>query len=307
MATKGRIPIPKTQAEITNEFIKPFDKTRGNPNQPQDLNRGNKNSLRDDTTKPFSIGIKDIDESIFYYFQNVIKPYVIQNGQRIEVPVMYGSPERWKSIQRDGYLRDQKGGLMAPMIILKRNTLSRVKGQYNKLDANHPVNVAYNQTSYNKQNAYDKFNILNNRVPVKEFHTVVVPDYVDVSYNCIVYTYYVEQLNKIIESVNYASDSYWGNPERFKFKANIDSFTTVTELPAGKERTVRAIFDIKLKGYTIPDIPQKDLTIDKKRFSTAQFVIQQETIANLNDLNQAQINQPIDIRNPQNTDTNLFI
>ena len=106
MATQGRIPIPKTQAEIANSFIEPFDTARGNPNQPQDLNRSNKISVKDDTSKSFSVGIKDIDESIMYYFQNVIKPFVMQNGQRIEVPLIYGSPERWKTVQRDGYMRD---------------------------------------------------------------------------------------------------------------------------------------------------------------------------------------------------------
>ena len=306
MATKGRIPVPKTQAEIANGFVEPFDAQRGNPNESRDLNRGNKTSYRDDTTKPFSIGIKDIDESIVYYFKNVIKPFVIQNGQRIEVPVMYGAPERWKSVQRDGFMRDQKGAIMAPMITFKRNTITPIKGQYNKLDANRPANVAYTQTSYNKQNAYDKFNILNNRKPIKEYHTVVVPDYVTMTYSCVIYTYYVEQLNKIVEAINYAANSYWGNPERFKFKADIDSFTTVTELNQGSERTVRANFDLNLKGYIIPDIPQKDLTVDKKRFSKGQVVIQQETVANLNDLNQSQINQPIDTRNPQNTDTDIF-
>ena len=306
MATQGKTPIPKSQAEIANGFVEPFDAQRGNPNQSRDLNRGNKTSFRDDTTKPFSIGIKDIDESIVYYFKNVIKPFVIQNGQRIEVPVMYGAPERWKSVQRDGFMRDQKGAIMAPMIMFKRNTIAPVKGLYNKLDANHPVNVAYTQTAYNKQNAYDKFNILNNRKPVKKYYTIVVPDYVTMTYSCVVYTYFVEQLNKIVESINYAANSYWGNPERFKFKADIDSFTTVTELNAGTERTVKANFDLNLKGYIVPDIPQKDLTVDKKRFSKGQVIIQQETIANLNDLNQSQINNPIDTNNPQNTDVSIF-
>jgi hypothetical protein len=31
-------------------------------------------------------------------------------------------------------------------------------------------------------------------------------------------------MNKLIEAINYASDSYWGDPESFKFKASIDSF-----------------------------------------------------------------------------------
>lgn len=148
------------------------------------------------------------------------------------------------------------------------------------MDANNPHNVAYVQKAYNKQNAYDKFDILNNRTPVKEYHTVVVPNYVTVQYSCLVYTYYIEQLNKIIEAINYASDSYWGNPDRFKFRATIDSFTTVTELEAGAERTVRSNFDINLTGYIIPDIIQKDVTVDKKRFSKGQVIIQNEVTTN---------------------------
>ena len=80
------------------------------------------------------------------------------------------------------------------------------------------------QKSYNVKNMYSNFNILNNRVPTKQYIANVVPDYVTLTYSCIIQTYYVEQLNKIIEAINYASDSYWGNPERFKFKALIDSF-----------------------------------------------------------------------------------
>ena len=38
-----------------------------------------------------------------------------------------------------GYMRDQRGKLMSPVIMFKRNTLTPIKGLYNKLDANHPV------------------------------------------------------------------------------------------------------------------------------------------------------------------------
>ena len=292
MANKGKTPTPKSQYEIST-------------GQSKELNRGTKNSFKGDTTKPFSVEFKDIDESIMYYFQNVIKPFVIQNGQRVAVPVIYGSPERWKSIQRDGYYRDNEGKIMAPIIMFKRNSVTPVKGQYNKLDANNPINVAYFQKRYNKQNAYDKFGILNNRVPINEFYAVVVPNHVTVSYSCIVMTYYMEQLNKIVESVTYASDSYWGNPERFKFKANIDSIATVTELTDGTDRIAKATFDISMNGYIIPDIPQKDLTVDKKVFSVGQFVVETETVVDINGIN----NRPqktTDIKNPQNTDTGNF-
>ena len=54
-------------------------------------------SFKGDTVKPFSIGIQDIDGSILYYFNEVIKPTVVQNGNRLNVPVIYGNPERWET------------------------------------------------------------------------------------------------------------------------------------------------------------------------------------------------------------------
>jgi len=118
------------------------------------------------------------------------------------------------------------------------------------------------------------------------------------TYSCVAYTYYVEQLNKIIESIQYAQNSYWGDPSRFKFKTTIDSFTTVTELTEGSERNVRATFDLKLFGHIIPDTIQKDLTVDKKVFSKAQIVTSTETVVNINDIPTNQLNQKIDTNNP---------
>ena len=145
MANQGKTPIPKTQKEISNSLINPYDTTRGNPNTSGELNRGNEISFKNDTTKPLVVSIKDVDESIMYYFNEVIKPYVIQNGQRINVPIIYGNPERWKSVQKDGFYRDKNGKIMAPILMFKRNDINRVK-LTTKLDANHPLNYYYFQS-----------------------------------------------------------------------------------------------------------------------------------------------------------------
>jgi hypothetical protein len=87
----------------------------------------------------------------------------------------------------------------------------------------------------------------------------------------------MEQLNKIVEAINYASDSYWGNPERFKFRAAIDSFTTTTELTQGKDRLVRSNFTINLYGYIVPETLQKDITAIKKLNSKSKIIFQMET------------------------------
>jgi hypothetical protein len=280
MADKGKTPTPKTQKEISNSLINPYDTTRGNPNTSNELNRGNEVSFKNDTTKPLVIGIQDIDESIMHYFNEVIKPYVIHNGQRINVPVIYGNPERWKSVQKDGFYRDKNGKIMAPILMFKRNDINRIK-LTNKIDANHPLNYYYFQSRYTTKNTYDKFNILNNRIPVKQLYAVTVPDYVNVSYECIIYTYYVEQMNKIVEAINYAADSYWGNPERFKFKAQINSFTTAVELNEGSERVVKSTFSINMYGYIVPDVPQRDIVSQQKMSTKSQVIFGIETISNL--------------------------
>ena len=295
MANRGKIPIPITQREILNSQIEPYNpppgspgfSDTGNPNSSGVPNRGDQVSFRDDTTKPFSLGIKDIDEAIMYYMEEVIKPTVIQNGAVQQVPFIYGSPERWKQVQKDGYYRDKKGKIMLPLITFKRNNIEKVRNVANKLDANNPHNVSITTKQYSVQNAYDNFDILNNTRPLKVNYAVVVPDYVNITYDFIISTYYVEQLNKIVEAMNYASDSYWGNPERYQFRARIDSFATPVEVESKGERVVKSTFSLKLYGYLVPDIVQKELNSVGKKFNTpTQIKFTTETVTSIEKLNQ---------------------
>jgi hypothetical protein len=275
-----RKPIPKTQKQLGNEQVVPFSPEAGNPNNfnpsPTE-NRALQTSFKGDTVKPFSVGIQDIDEAIFYYFENVIQPSVIQNGARLPVPIIYGSPEKWKSYQKDGYYRDQQGKIQAPLIMFKRNDITKNRQIANKLDANNPQNFGVFNKRYTQRNAYDNFKVLNNRIPQQEYYAVVMPDYLTVTYTCIVFTYYVEQLNKIVEAMEYASDAYWGNPQRYQFKAMIDSFGFQTELTNNDERVVRSTFDIKINGYIIPEILQKDITAIKKFSNKTKIIFSMET------------------------------
>lgn len=282
-------PIPKSQREISisqqTPFVPPpgapgFQST-GNPNKDNSLNRAEQTSFRDDTVKPLSIGIQDIDEAVMYYFQNVIKPFVIQNGERIPVPIIYGSPEKWKSFQKDGYYRDLNGRIMAPLIMFKKNSIEKVRNLTNKLDANNPNNVVVYGKRYSKQNEYSKFNILNNVKREKTYYATVVPDYVNITYDCAIFTYYNDQLNKIMEALEYASDSYWGDPERFKFKATISTFTPTVELSDSADRIVKCTLSITLYGYIIPDIPQKDLNSIKKFSEKNKLTFNTEVTTNL--------------------------
>lgn len=274
MAT--RKPIPKSQVELSQETITPY-LNQGKAPVPVNKRRENQRTRKNDDTKDFSVGLKDIDTAIVYYFQNVIKPSVMQNGIKIPVPFIYGSPERWASIQKDGYYRDKDGKMQAPLIMFKRDSVEKNRALGNKMDANNPVHYGVFEKKYSNKNIYDAFGILTNRIPIKEYYGVIIPDYVNLTYSCTVFTEYVEQMNKIVEAINFASDSYWGDPERFKFRAAIDNYTTSTELVEGNDRVVKTTFQIKLAGYIVADTINTSVANPRKFFSKAAVIFKVET------------------------------
>jgi hypothetical protein len=275
MANKLK-PIPKNQSELTQQRIEPYLTNQGSNANGEDIfykNRGMDLSFKNDDVKDVSIGLQDIDDAVLFYFEHIIKPTVIQNSNRIAVPIIYGSPERWKSIQADGFYRDAGGKLMVPIIMLKRETVTKNRNIGNKLDGNKAHLYQVMGERYNSRNAYDKFDLLNNRIPSKQYYISPVPDYVTVTYNCIIFTDFVEQNNKIVEAVEFASDSYWGNPSRFKFRTSVDTFNTTTLLESGIDRAAKTSFTINLNGYIIPNTVNKDLAVASSKFYTKSQVV----------------------------------
>ena len=279
------LPQPKNQSEVTQEALPtPYLANQGKPVSETvfDHNRGTDISMKKDTVKDISIGLQDIDEAIMYYFNNVIKPTVVVNEQQIAVPVIYGSPERWKSVQADGFYRDASGRLMTPLIMFKRETVEKDRTLGNKLDGNKAHLYQVVGSKYNAKNAYDNFDILNNRTPSEQHYITVVPDYITVTYNCIVFTNFIEQNNKIVEAIEFASDSYWGDPNRWKFRASIDTITTATALENNTDRATKSSFNIKLHGYLIPDSVNKNLASARSKFYTkSQVVFDYETTGSI--------------------------
>ena len=59
-------------------------------------------------------------------------------------------------------------------------------------------------------------------------------------------------MNTIIEAFEFASDSYWGDPEQFMFRAKIDEFPTITSVSANADRANKSEFNVKVNAYIIP-------------------------------------------------------
>jgi hypothetical protein len=255
----------------------PFPDTRPS------ANKGEQTSRKKDLTKDISIGLQDHDEAIMYYFNNVIKPSVVINGDRTNVPIIYGAPERWKGVQKDGFYRDKEGKIQVPLIMFKRDSVEKRRDLGNKLDGNNPQLYYTFQEKYTKRNQYDNFSVLQGRKPQRELYKVVVPDFIKLQYTCVIWCDYIAQMNKLIEMINYSSDSYWGDKERFHFNAKIDTYNNTTEIQQGENRIVKTNFGLTIQGYLVPDSLNKALSSkDIKSYTRSKVIFNSEFIQTAN-------------------------
>lgn len=205
-----------------------------------------------DFIKNFVIKLHDVDFAIIEYMNDVISPKVEQipgQGNKIKVPIIYGSAERWASARKYGFVRDQKGQIQLPLIMIRRNSVAKNDSM---VSLNRFLQRSYVQT-YSAKNKYDNFAMMNGVQPTMEVFNVVHPDHVVLTYECIVWTSFTEHLNDIIEVFTFAEDNYWGQKNKFKFKASIDSFDISNELTDGSDRIVKATFNLNVNASLLPE------------------------------------------------------
>ena len=67
-------------------------------------------------------------------------------------------------------------------------------------------------------------------------------------------TEYVQQMNQLVEVIQFAEGDYWGDPKRFKFRATIDTFSTNVETPTDDDRVVSTTFSVNVSAYLLPEV-----------------------------------------------------
>jgi len=269
----------KTDKEFTVDLSKDVPNVSNDPNMSNlkksnhalySDNRADKLRWGDDvkTFGNYSITLVDIDNIIYEYFTNVINPTVIDtNNSKISVPVRHASPERWSAIQSDGRYRDDKGQLQRPIIVFTRTGVAKDDSfvTFNKY-LSVPV-----VKKFSSKNSYDKISLLNSAEPLHEIHNITFPDHVVLTYDFTINTEYVEQMNQLIETINFADNDYWGDPARFKFRANIDSFSNSVEVPSDDDRSVSSTFTLTINAYLLPLVFNNQTNI-KRGLSTRKVM-----------------------------------
>lgn len=245
-----------------------------------DINRAHEVRRDTDKQKDNTVTLFDTDEAIIRHLE-LLQLSVVDDGNLIKVPVFYASPEKWKSIQVDGIIRDYNGKMILPAIAFQRTTSESDESMrmFNR-HLTYPV-----MRTYSEKNRYTRFNtLMGQNIPVHEVYNVVMPRHMVFTYHFIVWTEYVAQMNTLVEKFAFATghSTYWGHLRGLRFRTRLDSFNHTTELQIDQDRIVKTEFDLLVNGYLLSDVineldTPKDTT--QKWFTPKKVVMGVEVVA----------------------------
>jgi len=251
-------------------------------------NRANATRRDTDKQKNFTVTLLDIDTAIINTLNDTLRLQVNDNGEVVKVPVIYGNPERWFAMKKFGHIRDNQGKILLPAIMFRRKSVEN-----NKELATFNRYLNYETImNYSEKNKYDRFDLMNKGVfaskPTKQIYSVSLPVHVNITYECIIWTDYVDQNNKLLEQINYAAKDYWGDAERFKFRARIDSYSIEQEVNDGEDRNIKTTFDINVNGYLLNENYITNLNgvknTTQKLFTVRKIMLQENAVASASEM-----------------------
>jgi len=243
------------------------------------LNRSFQTRRDDDVVKTKQRTLYDIDFAIKWYIDNEIQPQINTNGTLLTVPVIYANGEKWDNVRRLGYLRDEKGMLQSPMIMLKRNSVAE-RDEQHTLDVNRPQSSNYivHKTKYNSKNRYEDelFPIPTTEPRLSEkIYIIDIPKYVTVEYDMMIWCDFTSQLNELIDQILPYGRFAWGNDGNV-FSTTIGSVSFETVNTIGEDRLVRATIPLTVQATLLSGQEARISTVKKmysvKHVSFTNFV-----------------------------------
>ena len=239
------------------------------PNRAEEVRRDN------DVIKTPKCTIEDVDFAIISYIRDVLKLQVTENGQMIDVPVMYANGEKWAQVQAKGYMRDRKGKIMTPVLSIRRGSIierDTLKGL--GVNINPAGNDYVFQNKHSINNRYDRFTTQQTTKRKKEYYLSPVPEFIDVSYELLLWTEYTEQMNSLVEQILPTNGFAYGTT--FKFPVYMSDVTFDTTNATGEDRVVRATIPLTCKASLLMPYEMQKSNF-QKRFSVKKVEFGNET------------------------------
>lgn len=259
---KTNKPNPKSTEGLTDDLL---------------LNRAQQTRRDDDVIRTAQRTTYDIDYAIKWYIDNEIRPQVEANKTLIPVPTIFANGEKWDNVRRLGYLRDEKGMLQSPLIMLKRSSVSE-KDTQKSLDVNRPqsANHIVYKGKYNARNRYEDelFPIPTNPPANSEkLYVIDIPKYVTIEYELMMWCDFTTQMNALVDQILPFGRFAWGN-EGNKFPATLGQFSFETVNTTGEDRLVRATVPLTVHGTLLSEQESRISTL-KKMYSIKKVTFDQ--------------------------------
>lgn len=198
--------------------------------------------------KNVSIQLYDVDYAVKWHLESVIKPTIVEENSVITVPILFAAGEKWSSVQRHGYLRDNHGKILTPLIMIKRNSVTKREDiQDLKVLETAEARITF-ERKYTALNRYDRFSLTNKPVK-KEYYSIDVPKYVQIEYELLVWTNNTVQLNEIVEQLIWFDGKAFGDSHKFITHIDPPSFESMNS--TGEDRIVRANMSMRTKAYIL--------------------------------------------------------
>ena len=209
------------------------------------LNRAEQVRRDDDIIRTPSRTIYDVDYAIKSFIENEIQPYVIDNGNKVQVPVIFVHGEKWDNVRRLGYMRDEKGLLQCPAIMIKRNSFTE-RDTVKTLDVNKNPDSNYriHKNKYGPRNRYEDTlfplpDIVREKQPSTPIYVVNIPKYITVEYELMCWTDFTSQMNDLVNDLFTYNRFAWGNDHN-SFSTTMGAFNFETVNTVSEDRIVRA-------------------------------------------------------------------
>lgn len=230
------------------------------------LNRSMQTRRDADIIRTAKRTLYDIDFAIKWYIDNEIQPQIKDRDTILSVPVIFANGEKWDNVRRLGYLRDEKGMLQSPLIMLKRNSAVE-RDNLRTLDVNRipSNNFLTHRQKYNERNRYEDelFPIPTNiPQPTEKIYVIDIPKYVTVEYDMMIWCDYTTQLNDVIDQILPYGRYLWGN-EGNRFATAIGSIAFETINTPGEDRLVRASIPLTVQGTLLSEQEARIATLRK--------------------------------------------
>ena len=212
--------------------------------------------------KNFAVTLKDVDTSVMNYIKDVIRPSIREANETIKVPILYGNEERWNNVRRRGVLRDRNNTIILPVIVLKRTSVEKNTelSQGFEHDVQRKYAEVLRKPQWSKKNRYDRFSVQTNKKPTFENLVTTMPNFVNISYEFVLLTSYMEQMNILIEEFVEHSNNYWGDGEDYKFLSTVESISDASEMATDSERIIKSTFSVITKAYLLPEYTNSVIT-----------------------------------------------